>query len=111
MEHQECLESTGLSEKEASVLLYFFDNKDNILCRHVEHRLDLRQPEVSLILKDYKKRGWVSYTERRTTGKGRPTHIYKLKKPKKTILNDIVDQLHIQQNNINDTIEKLESWK
>jgi predicted transcriptional regulator len=48
----------GLNEKESKVLSLLMDNK-LVVARDFERLLDMRQPEVSLALKNLQSRGWV----------------------------------------------------
>jgi predicted transcriptional regulator len=50
--------SMGLNEKESKVLSLLMDNKI-VASRDFERLLDMRQPEVSLSLKNLQSRGWV----------------------------------------------------
>ena len=46
-------------------------------CADVEQRADLRQPEVSIAMKELRRRGWIKKRDFKKEGKGRPIHIYK----------------------------------
>jgi predicted transcriptional regulator len=67
----------------------------------------LRQPEVSIAMKQLKERDWISEREEKKPGKGRPYRIYSLK----VGFNDIIAQLEKQKektvNEIRGKIEKL----
>jgi len=43
----------------------------------VEQGADLRQPEVSVVMQELRRRGWIKKRDLKKEGKGRPVHIYK----------------------------------
>lgn len=98
----------GLKPKEIKVLSFLFDNRD-VFAKHIEHKLDLRQPEVSTILSDMTKKGWVAYKNIMGEGKGRPQHQYTLKKSKKEIISQIIGSLREKQKEIGEAIIELEN--
>ncbi len=74
----------------------------------LERGTGLRQPEVSIAMKQLKQRDWVNEREERKPGKGRPYRIYSLK----TSFNEIVAQLESQHRKVVDeTLLKLEKLK
>ena len=70
------LEKLGLTKVTARALMYVAQVEE---CRSadIEQGADLRQPEVSLAMKDLLHRGWVIKRQQRNQQKGRPHHIYK----------------------------------
>ena len=70
------LENLGITKVTARALIYVAQVEE---CRSVdiEHGADLRQPEVSLAMKDLLHRGWVIKRQQKNQQKGRPHHIYK----------------------------------
>jgi len=59
----------------------------------LERSTRLRQPEVSIAMKQLKERDWINESEEKKPGKGRPYKIYSLK----VGFNDIIAQLEKQQ--------------
>ena len=78
-----------IPEKEIKILKYMMNKGDYVTSRELEIKLKLRQPEVSMSMKDLCNRGWVGYEKVKKPGKGRPFHKYYLKVSKE----DIVEQL------------------
>jgi len=66
----------GMPKNLAKTLLYVSEVKE---CRtkDIERGADLRQPEVSVAMRELRKRRWVKKRDLKKKGKGRPVHIYK----------------------------------
>ena len=66
----------GMPKNLARTLLYVSEVKE---CRtkDIERGADLRQPEVSVAMRELRKRRWVKKHDLKKKGKGRPVHIYK----------------------------------
>ena len=79
----------GISEKGIKILKYMFEKNDVVTSKELEVNLELRQPEVSVILRDFCNRGWVDYEKVKKPGKGRPLHKYYLKASKEDIVNQL----------------------
>ncbi len=65
------LTSLGLSRPIAKALSYLADLKEATSVE-LEGMTGLRQPEVSIVMKDLKERDWISEREEKKPGKGRP---------------------------------------
>ncbi len=59
----------------------------------LERGTELRQPEVSIAMRDLNERGWISEREEKKPGKGRPYKVYSLK----VGFNKIIAELEKQQ--------------
>ncbi len=57
----------------------------------IEKSVGMRQPEVSISMKDLRRRGWVTKRDLKKEGKGRPLHAYRLAKPFPDIVDEIVE--------------------
>jgi len=66
----------GMPKNLAKTLIYI-SQVDECQCADIEHEAYLRQPEVSIALRELRQRGWVKKWELNKKGKGRPVHIYK----------------------------------
>ena len=66
----------GMPKNLAKTLIYI-SQVDECQCADIEHGAYLRQPEVSIALRELRERGWVKKWELNKKGKGRPVHIYK----------------------------------
>jgi predicted transcriptional regulator len=75
----------GMPKNLAKTLLYISRVEE---CRSddIENGTNLRQPEVSIAVRELSRRGWADTREQKKKGKGRPIHLYKLS----TNLNNIV---------------------
>ncbi|KAB2948404.1 MAG: hypothetical protein MPEBLZ_01856 [Candidatus Methanoperedens nitroreducens] len=84
--------SLGMSRNVAMSLTYL-QNMNSATSVDLERVARLRQPEVSIAMRQLKERDWIDEREEKTPGKGRPYKIYSLKVGFK----DIVTQLEKQQ--------------
>lgn len=88
----ESLISLGMSRNAAMTLAYM-QNTNSATSIELERSARLRQPEVSIVMRELKQRDWINEREEKKLGKGRPYKIYSLK----IGFNDIIDQLEKQQ--------------
>ncbi len=84
--------SLGISRPIARILSYLKPG-DETTSVELERGTGLRQPEVSIAMKELKQHGWINEWENKKPGKGRPYRIYSLK----VSFNEIVAQLEKQQ--------------
>ncbi len=88
----DALISLGMSRNVARILSYLQSSKE-VKSVDLEREAGLRQPEVSLAVRELKGRGWISEREEKKPGKGRPYKVYSLK----VGFDEIVDELERQQ--------------
>lgn len=88
LEFAETIRSLGLPRNVAYTLT-FLANVDEATSRDIEMGTELRQPEVSIAMKELRGNNWVSVREYNREGKGRPVKIYKLGVP----IDDIIEHL------------------
>ncbi len=88
----------GLKRNLAKALVYLA-NVDESVSRSIELGAGLRQPEVSIAMRELRERGWTEEWEQKKEGKGRPLKCYRLSVP----LCDIIDTL--------ETSKKLEAQR
>ena len=74
----------------------------------IDRRANLRQPEVSLAMKELKKRGWVEEREIKRKGRGRAFKCYKLAVDFKKIVKDLVEKKREELKEIERKLEELE---
>jgi len=86
------LMALGMSRNVAMALSYL-QNTNAATSVDLERVARLRQPEVSIAMRQLKERNWISEKEEKKPGKGRPYKIYTLK----VGFTDIVAQLEKQQ--------------
>ena len=82
------LHRIGMGEKPA-ILLAALANGEELTSRALEQLASLRQPEVSIAMKEMRVKGWAKKREIRRPGKGRPHHAYRLTVPVRDIAKDI----------------------
>jgi predicted transcriptional regulator len=88
----DALISLGISRTVARALSYL-QGSNEVTSVELEREAGLRQPEVSIVMRDLKERGWISEREEKKPGKGRPYKVYLLK----IGFNEIVAELEKQQ--------------
>ena len=100
------LMALGMSRNVAMALSYL-QNTNAATSVDLERVARLRQPEVSIAMRQLKERNWISEKEEKKPGKGRPYKIYTLK----VGFTDIVAQLEKQQkksvNEVRANVERL----
>lgn len=103
----DALISLGLSRPMARTLSYL-QNLNEATSIDLERGTRLRQPEVSIAMKDLKERNWINEREEKKPGKGRPYKIYSLK----VGFNEIISNFEKQQKKeINDVKVKIKRLK
>jgi len=74
----EALATTGMPKGMARTLAYLSTRDDWATSRDIEEATNLRQPEVSIAVRDLVERGWVERDNLKRESKGRPINIYRL---------------------------------
>lgn len=97
----DALISLGLS-RNVSMSLAFLENMNTATSLDLERSARLRQPEVSIAMRELKERDWVDEREEKKPGKGRPFKIYTLK----VGFGEIVAQLEKEQKKAVDEAQK-----
>jgi len=88
----DALISLGMSRNVAMALSYL-QNTNAARSVDLERTARLRQPEVSIAMRQLKDRGWIDERDEKKVGKGRPNKIYSLK----VNFGEIINQLEKQQ--------------
>lgn len=100
----------GLKRNVAKVLTYLA-GVEEATSREIEMGSDLRQPEVSIAMREIRRLDWISERDEKNPGKGRPYRIYKLNRS----LPEIVDYLETEKaresEQIMKQIERLKALK
>lgn len=88
----DALMSLGMSRPIARILSYlkYVDEATTI---NIERGTGLRQPEVSVAMRELEERDWINEREEKKPGKGRPYRIYSLK----VKFNNIITQIEKQK--------------
>lgn len=97
----DALMSLGLS-RNISMSLAFLENMNTATSLDLERTARLRQPEVSIAMRELKERDWVDEREEKKPGKGRPFKIYTLK----VGFGDIIAQLEKEQKKVVEESQK-----
>ncbi len=101
------LSETGLNKNIAKVVV-FLSKSGEAISRDIERAANLRQPEVSLAMKELKEWGWVKERELKKKGKGRPLKSYKLTLDLKEIVSELVEKKREEINRIEKDLVELE---
>ncbi len=103
----DALMSLGMSRHIARALSYL-QHVNETTSVELERGTGLRQPEVSIAMKELNKLDWINKREEKRPGKGRPYRIYSLK----IGFNEIVAHLEAQKKKaVDETLLKLERLK
>jgi len=98
----------GMPKNVAKTLLYI-SNVDECHSAQIEQGARLRQPEVSIAIKQMAERGWVEeHHVKRNKGKGRPIHVYKLHKPLSSILDELKEDKSREIESVEKNLQELE---
>ncbi|RLF38198.1 MAG: ArsR family transcriptional regulator [Thermoplasmata archaeon] len=88
MKRTEALQFFGFGKRGAECLLYMLKHKEAFEA-DIERGTNLRQPEVSVGMRELEKRGIVQVQKVKGKGKGRPRNLYKLKIDKDKFLSEL----------------------
>ncbi|MDO8728217.1 MAG: transcriptional regulator protein [Candidatus Methanoperedens sp.] len=103
----DALIALGMNRNVAMALSYL-QNTNAARSVDLERTARLRQPEVSIAMRQLKDRGWIDERDERKTGKGRPNKIYSLK----VNFGEIINQLEKQQRkSVDEVYAKIERLK
>jgi len=98
----------GFSKNLAKTLIYL-SQVDECKSADIEIGAKLRQPNVSIAMRELGEQGWITKREIKKGGKGRPTHIYKSTTDLTKIL-DILEQEKLKEfENIEANISELKN--
>ena len=101
----ELLIAVGVPKNTANVFELLLDGMSRT-SRQIERVVDLRQPEVSVALKNLC--GFVSVTEQASENKGRPNKVYTMsRKQRGGYLKKVVDEKQADITKVTETLEKI----
>jgi predicted transcriptional regulator len=106
-EMAEILISSGMSRPVARTLAYL-KKVDTATSVDLERGTGLRQPEVSIAMRELKPLDWIDESEEKKPGKGRPNKVYSLKIRFKDIIAHLEKQ---QKKEIDDGIASIKRLK
>ncbi|MHC1624774.1 MAG: transcriptional regulator protein [Methermicoccaceae archaeon] len=96
----------GLKRTVACVLGYI-RTEGEATSRDLELGAMLRQPEVSLAMRELKESGWIKETDKNKPGKGRPYKVYTLEVSLKKIIEELEEQKRLETEQTMKNIQKL----
>ncbi|MFP3908255.1 MAG: ArsR family transcriptional regulator [Archaeoglobaceae archaeon] len=103
----ELLSGAGLNKNIARIVV-FLSKAGEAISSEIERTTDLRQPEVSLAMKELKGWGWIKERELKKKGKGRPLKSYKLTHVLKDRVKELVDKRRKELKRIEENLKELE---
>ena len=101
------LSDAGLNRNIAKVVV-FLSKSGEAISRDIERAANLRQPEVSLAMKELKEWNWIKERELKKRGKGRPLKSYKLTLDIKDIVSELVKKKREEIKRTEKDLEELE---
>jgi predicted transcriptional regulator len=104
------LMKVGLKRNVAKVLTYLAGVAE-ATSREIEIGSDLRQPEVSIAMREIRKLDWIAERDEKNPGKGRPYRIYKLNRSLPEIVEYLEREKSEESERMMRQIEKLKSLK
>jgi len=110
LEFIDILRNLNLSRNVASTLA-FLSNVDEATSKDLELGSQLRQPEVSIAMRELRNFGWLDEREIKKEGKGRPMKVYKLSVPMGKIVDHLENQTKKDTQRTMKNIEKLKMLK
>ncbi len=102
----QCLESLGINRNVARVITYPKGVNEEP-SKEIEIATDLRQPEVSIAMRTLRQRGWLTESEIKSMGKGRPLKIYALRATTDEIINYYEAEKSREYSKAMDSIQRL----
>ncbi|MDD1742812.1 MAG: ArsR family transcriptional regulator [Methanotrichaceae archaeon] len=100
----------GLKRNVAKVLAYLVA-REQATSRELEIGTDLRQPEVSIAMRELRNLDWIVERDEKNPGKGRPYRIYRLNKSLAEIINYLEQEKAKESANTTKKIDKLRAMK
>ena len=110
LEFIDILRNLNLSRNVASTLA-FLSNVNEATSKDLELGSQLRQPEVSIAMRELRDFGWLDEREIKKEGKGRPMKVYKLSVPMGKIVEHLENQTKKDTQRTMKNIEKLKMLK
>ncbi|MBU0498050.1 MAG: ArsR family transcriptional regulator [Candidatus Thermoplasmatota archaeon] len=97
----------GMPRNLAKTLIYIA-KVDECRSDDIENGTNLRQPEVSIAVRELARRGWTDTREQKKKGKGRPIHLYRLSQDITDIIKSFEKQKLQEIQIIKDNLSALE---
>lgn len=81
----------GVQKNKAEILV-FISKMGEATSRNIEDTVDIKQSEVSIILRELRDKGWLSSRSVKKPGKGRPVLHHRLKFPLIRVAKEVEDE-------------------
>jgi predicted transcriptional regulator len=101
------LSKLGLEKNIAKVIVFLAEVKE-ATSREIDLAADLRQPEVSSVMRELRELGWIAERELSKEGKGRPMKSYKLTVELKDIVSEITKRKRDELSKVKENLARLE---
>jgi predicted transcriptional regulator len=103
----EALASTGMPKGIARTLAFLSSMDDWATSKEIEKATKLRQPEVSIAVRDLEDRGWVERDSLKRESKGRPINIYRMAVDLKNVYSSIEDDEKAKIEKVEDNLSNI----
>jgi len=100
----------GMKRSVAKVLTYLAC-VDEATSNQIEAGSDLRQPEVSMAMRELRKMNWIGERNEKTPGKGRPYRIYKLTMELSDIIAYLEENKRVEIENVMSQVQRLKELR
>ena len=108
MKLEEVLQKAGVPKHSAKILAVIVKKQKSIRAVEIERATDLRQPEVSISINWLREKGWITSTDIKPKGKGRPTQLHSLNISAKQLYKEIEEE---QMNIVREQEDNLKQLK
>ncbi len=88
-------------------LITYLANTNEATSREIEVGTNLRQPEVSMGMRELRQNNWIDERDVKVEGKGRPTKVYKLHIPIQEIIQHYEDEKNSEATRTMQAIQRL----
>jgi predicted transcriptional regulator len=103
----EALTSTGMPKGIARTLAFLSSKEDWATSKEIEKATKLRQPEVSIAVRDLEERGWVERDSLKRESKGRPINIYKMSVDLERVYSSIEEKEQAKISTVEDNLKHI----
>jgi predicted transcriptional regulator len=98
----------GVPKNLAKTLMYI-SKVDHCRSAEIEKGANLRQPEVSVAMQQLDDLGWITKTNQKKEGKGRPIYIYELTSELDDIITHFEEEKHKEIETIKENLDELKN--
>jgi len=106
LEFVHLLHGLGVNRNVAKVMTYLAAAGEST-SREIERGCAMRQPEISIAMRELRRKNWISEQEVKGEGKGRPSKVYVLTTPVDEIIKSIEEERRKKSDESMESIQKL----